>query len=232
MRRNAQGVVLLVLGAGLLKLCVSGSYARYVPRGNAALLVFTAIGLMVLGAVALRQTMSALRTGEESTVDRPSRAGWPLLATAATALLLVPPPAGAYQASRTPVLAVGSSAVGALPTGDPVRLSVRDYVARATDHDGASLRDRHVTLSGFVVLAPDGRPYLARMSMGCCAADARPIEVGLTGNLPAGLGAGQWIEIDGGYVDLRDRDTTSQAIIPYVEVSAVRAIAQPANPYE
>jgi uncharacterized repeat protein (TIGR03943 family) len=180
----------------------------------------------------MRETMTALKTGEQSTVDRPTRAGWPLLATAATALLLVPPAAGAYQATRTPVLALGSEATAALPATGPVRLRLRDYVARAADRDAASLRDRQVTLSGFVVLAPDGRPYLARMSMGCCAADARPIEVGLTGNLPAGLVSGQWIEVDGGYVDLRDRDTTSQAVIPYVEVSAVRAIAAPANPYE
>ena len=86
--------------------------------------------------------------------------------------------------------------------------------------------------SGFVVVAPDGQPYLARMTMDCCAADARPVEVGLTGNLPASLVAGQWIEVDGGFVDLRDRDPISQAVIPYVEVSAVRAIAQPAIPYE
>jgi uncharacterized repeat protein (TIGR03943 family) len=232
MRRDAQGVVLLVLGAGLLKLCVTGSYARYVGSGMAPLLVLTAIGLMVLGAVALRETMTALRAGEQSTVDKPTRAGWPLLTAAATALLVVPPAAGAYQAARTPVVAVRPGALGALPAGDPVRLSVRDYVTRATDHDGASLRDRRLTLSGFVVVAPDGRPYLARMTMACCAADARPVEVGLTGNLPAGLVAGEWIEVDGGFVDLRDRDPISQAVIPYVEVSAVRAIAQPAIPYE
>ena len=68
--------------------------------------------------------------------------------------------------------------------------------------------------------------------MACCAADARPVEVGLTGNLPAGLVAGEWIEVDGGFVDLRDRDPISQALIPYIEVSAVRAIAPPAIPYE
>src|SRR6185369_5069656 len=113
------------------------------------------------------------------------------------------PAPGAYQAARTAVL-TNAPVAGELP-GEPARLPVREYVARAVDRDGASLRGRAVTLSGFVVVVPDGRVYLARLVIGCCAADARPVEVGLVGNTPVGLAADQWIEVDGTYVDLRER---------------------------
>jgi uncharacterized repeat protein (TIGR03943 family) len=237
MRRDAQGVVLLVLGAAVLKVSVTGSYTRYVRPGFGPVLIVCAVILLMLGAVALRETMQDLRRAArgESTVDTEAgvrRTGWPLLAAALVALLLVPPAAGAYQAQRVSVVPVPTTGSTPLPAGDPVRLSLREYVARATANDGASLRDRVVTLTGFVLVAPSGRPYLARLTMGCCAGDARPIEVGLQGELPAGLADGVWVEVDGGFVDQRDRDPVSRAVIPYVAVTAVRAIAEPTDAYE
>lgn len=249
MRRDAQGVVLLVVGAALWKVCVSGSYVRYVRPGMAPLLVVTALVLMLLGAVALRRAMAGLRVpadrlptdasgagpameaGPDGGDEPVRRAGWVLLAAAVVALLVVPPAAGGYQAARVSVVVVPAAGPTALPSGDPVRLSLRDYVGRAVA-GGVGLRGRTVTLSGFVVLAADGRPYLARMAITCCAADARPIEVGLTGDLPEHLVADAWLEVDGEYVDLRDRDPVSRAIIPYVRVTAVRAVAPPGNVYE
>jgi putative membrane protein len=248
MRRDAQGLVLLVVGAALLKVCASGSYTRYLPAGYAPVLVVTACVVLVIGAVALRRSLAALRVpvadaeADDAPVETPPpvtaepdepvrKAGWALLAAALVAVLLVPPAAGAYQAARTPVAVSGGAGTAPLPAGDPVPTALRDYVDRAVA-GGQSLQGRMVRLSGFVVLAPDGRPYLARMTMDCCAADARPIEVGLLGNLPAGLVPDEWLEVDGTYLDLRDRDPVSRAVIPYVNVSAVRGIAVPERAYE
>jgi uncharacterized membrane protein YcgQ (UPF0703/DUF1980 family) len=87
-----------------------------------------------------------------------------------------------------------------------------------------------------VISGPDGQPYLARLIVSCCAADARPVKVGLSGNLPAGVPSGpateQWLEVDGSYIERVDRDPINQDLIPYVHVEAVRLIAAPARQYE
>ena len=212
MRREAQGVVLLVLGAVLFKITMTGTYVRYVQPGMGPVLVLTALGLLALGAWPLRRSVIELRRRpvelepladgagvaqdggpaverETPHTVEPAAPGrvWALLAGALALVLLVPAGAGAYQAGRSAAVVSGPAPSTPLPVGDPVPLTLREYTARAVDHDGSSLRGHTVTLTGFMMLA-DGRPYLARMTMGCCAADARPIEVGLLGNLPVGLG--------------------------------------------
>jgi uncharacterized membrane protein YcgQ (UPF0703/DUF1980 family) len=56
--------------------------------------------------------------------------------------------------------------------------------------------------------------------------------VGLAGDLPAKLSEGGWVEVEGGYADRVDRDPLSGDLIPYLQVSAVREIEAPAQPYE
>jgi hypothetical protein len=58
---------------------------------------------------------------------------------------------------------------------------------------------RTVRLDGFVTPGPDEQPVLARIVVTCCAADGRPVKVGLTGTAPTGLAAGTWIQADGTY---------------------------------
>jgi uncharacterized repeat protein (TIGR03943 family) len=233
MRRDAQGVVLLVLGAVLFKIGGSAAAARYVRPGLAPVLVGTGIAVLLVGAMTLRRVARDHRRGRvEQHSTRDGRWGWVVVAAALFAVLGAPPALGAERAGRTAVLVVGPTSTAPLPMGVPVRLSLREYVSRAVTGNGESLRGRAVTLTGFVVLAPGGQHYLARMSLGCCAADARPIEVGLVGDLPEAVLPDEWVEVDGGFVDLRDRDTVSGAAIPYLAVTAVRPIATPSRPYE
>jgi uncharacterized repeat protein (TIGR03943 family) len=163
-----------------------------------------------------------------------SRVGWLLLAPALALLLFSPPALGSFQAIRngTALGAAAATDFAALPAGDPVRVSLMDYAARAVFDHGRSLTGRQVQLTGFVIAGVHGEPYLARLFVGCCAADARPIKIGLTGDLPGILAPDQWVEVVGTYTDQADRDPVNGELIPYVQVVSVRDIDTPEEQYE
>jgi uncharacterized repeat protein (TIGR03943 family) len=110
-------------------------------------------------------------------------------------------------------------------------MSLVDYVRHAAA-GGPALAGRQVRLVGFVMAGPRGEPYLARLLIGCCAAGARPVKVGLTGDLPGVLTPGRWVEVVGTYSDRTDADPANGAAIPYVSVVAVTEIPAPADPYD
>jgi uncharacterized repeat protein (TIGR03943 family) len=157
-------------------------------------------------------------------------AGWVLLAAALAVLVLVPPALGSYPAVHTGA-PDPSRAVGSVPDGDPVSVSLAEYAAHAAA-GGQALAGRRVLLVGFVVAGPRGEPYLARLAMGCCAAGARPVKLGLTGDLPGVLTADTWVEVVGVYTEQVGRDPVNGVLIPYVSVVEVTPIDPPANPYE
>jgi uncharacterized repeat protein (TIGR03943 family) len=163
-----------------------------------------------------------------------SRVGWLLLVPALALLLFSPPALGSFQAIRngTALAAAGASDYATLPAGDPVRVSLMDYAARAVFDHGRSLTGRQIQLTGFVIAGVHGEPYLARLVVGCCAADARPIKIGLTGDLPGILAPDQWVEVVGTYTDQADRDPVNGELIPYVQVVSVRNIDTPEEQYE
>jgi len=165
--------------------------------------------------------------------DEP-RIAWLLLIPALALLMFAPPAVGSYQASRNGT-ALGSQARSdfpPLPAGDPLPITMLDYAGRAVFEGGQSLNGRTVRLTGFIIPGPNGRPYLARMIVTCCAADARPVKVALSGELPGGLKQEQWVEVDGTYLDRQDRDPVNGETIPYLQVNAVREIATPEEQYE
>jgi uncharacterized repeat protein (TIGR03943 family) len=263
MRKDAQAVLLLLVGGTLLKISVTGTYVRYVKPSSRWLLIVAGLALLGVAAATLwrvlRDQVSAGRPVPapvtkdpgatlDDTDDRhgdhesfhgadehsQSRIGWLLMVPALALLVLAPPSIGSFQASRsgTALTAPADSDFAPLPDGDPVRISVLDYASRAVFDHGKSLAGRRVTLSGFVMAGPNGAPYLARMIVTCCAADARPIKVGLTGAVPGGLRPDAWIEVDGTFTERTDQDPVNKEVIPYLEVSAVRNIPAPEAQYE
>lgn len=270
MKREAQGVLLLLLGGTLVKISLNGTYVRYVKEGLRPLLLLTGAALVVLAVVTLWQVLQPVakaassppeivddsgasgplnhaRSASADVVDQgvdqgdgdgpgygQPRAGWLLLVPALALLLVAPPAVGAFQANRngTALSAVADSDFAPLPAGDPVRLSVLDYASRAVFDRGRSLESRRVKLTGFIIPGPGGQPYLARMMVTCCAADARPIKVGLTGLVPADLAENQWVEVVGGYTARADRDAVNGDVIPYLQVSSSREIPAPEQQYE
>lgn len=256
MRRDAQAVLLLLVGGTLLKISFTGTYVRYVKPGALPLLILAGAALVVLAAVTLWQAIRTPSPAAESDHDHDvhaaapaagvgevaddghghgeSRVAWLLLLPTLALLLFAPPAIGSFQASRNGT-ALGSQAgsdFAPLPEGDPVRISVLDYASRAVFDQGRSLADRRVMLSGFLIAGPNGEPYLARMMVQCCAADARPIKVGLTGEVPTDVGPDHWLEVVGTYTVRSDRDPVNGEMIPYLQVASSKVISAPSQQYE
>jgi uncharacterized repeat protein (TIGR03943 family) len=262
-RRDAQAVLLLLVGGTLLKIGLTGTYVRYVKPGALPLLLAGGAVLVVVAVATLYREWSASRrpsahqtrahaghghghdTGVVVGGHPPAdgggvhlhgepRVGWLLLVPALALLMFAPPAIGSFQADRSGT-ALGSQADSdfpPLPSGDPVRISLLDYAGRAVFDHGQSLTGRTVTLSGFIMAGPHGQPYLARMVVTCCAADARPVKVGLTGSVPDGLKQDQWVEVVGSYLNRADEDTVNGGQIPYLQVNSLRNIAAPQLQYE
>jgi uncharacterized repeat protein (TIGR03943 family) len=243
--RAAQAVVLLLVGGAILRASLTDVYLRYVKEGLRPFLIAAGV-VLVAAAVAtlwydLRPARPAESPGDHGDDGhghghghghREPRVAW-LLVLPVLALLLVAPPAlGSYAAGRSGTALPEVSEFPALPAGDPVTVGLLDYATRAVYDDGRSLAGRRVRLTGFVLIGPDGSASLARMTLNCCAADAQPIKVGLTGNVPTGLAPDTWLEVIGTYTDRAGRDEVNGATIPYVEVIEAHPVAPPANQYD
>lgn len=224
MRRAAQGMLLLAVGATLVRVAASGVAERYVRSSFVPMLWVAAVIAVGLGGFALWQEGADLVRHRAIGGEAERWAGWVLLILPVALVAVVPPALGAYTAQRygTSLAAHAPAHLDPIAGTDPVRLSLVDYAARAVVEQGRSLSGRRVVLTGMVVTGVDGRPYLGELLADCCAADARPVIVGLTGAVPNNLVAGARIEVEGGYTDRIERDPRSGDLIPYVEVSVAR----------
>jgi uncharacterized repeat protein (TIGR03943 family) len=243
MNDAALGVLLLLLGGITARICFTGDYRNYVKPGLLPLLAIAAAALLAIGAVTLRHEFAPPRAARHAhstdrTVDATAHdhahapaIGWLLLVPVLTLALLAPAALGADAANRAgTALTEPVDGLPPLPDGDPVQLSLRDYASRAV-FDADSLGNRQVQLVGFVTITDDGRPQLTRLALACCAADARPIKVGMTGEVPPELTADTWLRVTGRYTSTHDRDAVNGATIPYVEVQTAEIIARPSDPY-
>jgi uncharacterized membrane protein YcgQ (UPF0703/DUF1980 family) len=72
---------------------------------------------------------------------------------------------------------------------------------------------------------------LARIILSCCAADGRPIKVGLSGDAPS-VAPNTWVQVVGTYSERTAKDPVNDATVPYLEVSSWNAIPAPKQQYE
>jgi len=230
--RPAQGVLLLLVGAAVLRAGTTDLYLRYVRTGLRPLLLGAGVVLIVAALTTFWYERRARHAAPHA--HREPRVAWLLLLPMLVLLLLAPPALGSFSAARsgTALGAAPASDQPPLPEGDPVRLSMMDYASRAVYDNGRSLAGRHLTLSGFVLPGDGGTWYLTRMVITCCAADAQPIKVGLTGTVPGRLKANDWIQVTGSYATRKDRDPVNQEPIPYLSVESSTPIPAPARQYE
>ncbi|MFJ4617496.1 TIGR03943 family putative permease subunit [Streptomyces sp. NPDC088812] len=238
MNRQAQAALLFLLGASLLHAGTTDLYLRYVKAGLQPL-------LLASGAVLIA---TALATGWYEWRGRPQRPGetshretaahpaprvsWLLLLPLLALILVAPPALGSYTATRTGTALQEPVAYPALPATDPLPLAVADYAGRAAYDHGRTLTGRRVALTGFVALDRDGTPYLVRMALNCCAADAQPVKVGLTGRVPPVLQPDTWLEVTGTYSPRLTHDPVNDGPIPFLDVTTARPVAAPGDPYD
>ena len=227
-QRELHALVLVLVGGTLLKLAISGDYQRYVKVGLRPYLIAAALVVLVVAVASLFSRGSA-HGHAHGRFD----VAWLLVLPTLAVLLIAPPALGSFSASRSgTALAASSSALGPLPDGDPVKISVLEYASRAVYDHGHSLTGRHVALSGFVLPGDGGGWYLTRMVITCCAADAQPVKVGLSGSVPAGLKANDWLAVTGTYLERTDKDPVNGQPIPYLTVATSTPIPAPARQYD
>ena len=238
MNRLSQAVVMLLFGGALIRATLTDMFLRYVKEGLRPFLL-AAGGLLVAAAVmTIWYELRAARAqhnhhGDDGHGHHEPRVGWLLILPVVGLLLVAPPALGAYSAGQagTVVAEPAGSDYPPLPAGDPAPIGLLDYASRAVFDGGKSLSGRTVRLTGFITPGPDGTPMLARMVLTCCAADGRPIKVGLTGSTPVDAAPDTWVQIDGVYSSRVGKDPVNEAEVAYIEVKSWQETTEPKQPY-
>jgi uncharacterized repeat protein (TIGR03943 family) len=239
--RQAQAVIMLLVGGAVLRTSLTDTYLRYVKHGLRPFLIAAGLVLVATAVMTLwyelrgrHPTAPAEADGHGHDHHRhgEARVSW-LLVLPVFALLLVTPPAlGSYAASRSGTALTQASDFPPLPDGDPARITVLEYASRAVFDEGRSIGERRVQLTGFVLAGPHGEHYLARMILTCCAADARPVKIGLAGQVPDGLRPDTWLQVIGRYTARSDKDDVNGETIPYLDVVEAHQVSTPTEQYE
>jgi uncharacterized repeat protein (TIGR03943 family) len=125
----------------------------------------------------------------------------------------------------------GDSNYPPLPPGDPAQIGLLDYASRAVFDGGKSLNGRTLEMSGFLTKGSDGHQMLARIVLTCCAADGRPIKVGMDGPVTVDAAANSWVQVIGVYSTQVSKDPVSKSDVAYVTVKSWQQIEEPGQPY-
>lgn len=245
MRRDVQAIVLILVGGAILRITLGDTFLNYVQEGMRPWLLLSGSILVILGVLALIDVLRKGRAADDETTphDEPHehddghghgsggpRAAWLLLLPVLAIFLIAPPALGAYAAARDVANSAPPQEAKAppLPPGDPVQVTVAEYVGRAVWDDGLTLEGRTVEMTGFVTPDPEGGWWISRMAVACCAADAIASKVKVL-NAPD-LPADTWVTITGRWVP--GGGTKTDTAIPLVEVTDLVEVPQPRNPYE
>jgi uncharacterized repeat protein (TIGR03943 family) len=229
MRRETTNVVLLLVGGALVKITLDGTYLRYVKPTVQPWVLAAGLVMISLAIVAIAQDIAA----REPADDHQHTGRWPwLLTLPVLAIVLIAPPAlGADTVLRTNNRSTPAMVATFLPLPHTavVPLAMTDFITRSVWDASKSLDNRTVALTGFVVHENE-TDYVARLVITCCAADATPMKVALTGHQTDRLPNDQWIQATG---TLRPHSATAaNGYTPTITVRSLATIDPPADPYE
>ncbi|WP_432038879.1 TIGR03943 family putative permease subunit [Streptomyces cucumeris] len=255
MKRNIQVLLLLFLGVGLLHIALlTDLYLRYVRAGLRPALIASGVLLLALGAVSAALDgfpFDRPRTGRDrgdghghaghdrghaghGHGGRGPRVAWLLYVPALTILFVAPPALGSYTASRddaaaprAPEPAAGGSLFPPLPRTGVVPMSLNDFTTRAVWDTGGTLKGRTVRLTGFVTPGRHGGWYISRLVINCCAADAQVRKVRVHG--ATAPRADTWVTVAGTWHPTGKPGAGTAS--PALDVTAVRRVPEPADPY-
>jgi uncharacterized repeat protein (TIGR03943 family) len=229
MRRETTNILLLLVGGALMKITLDGTYLRYVKPAVKPWVLAAGLVMIGLAVIAIARDITAHRPADDH--QHAAHRTWLLTLPVLAIVLIAPPALGADT-----VLRANNSTVPAmvatfppLPHTAVIPLAMTDFITRSVWDASNSLDHRTVALIGFVVHENETN-YLARLVITCCAADATPMKVALTGHQADQLPNDQWIRATG---TLRPHSaTTANGYTPTITVTSLTTIDPPADPYE
>ncbi len=186
MNRQTQHVLLALLGGALLRIAADDTFLRYVRPGHRPLLVAAGVVMVVLAGVGVLRDLRRERAvdphehGSHGSGGAERIAPWLLLLPVLAMAVVAPPALGADAVARAGPVDGTAITLPPLPPGPVVELGVGEFVQRAVWDTGATLDGREVVLTGFAVPRAGG-VELARLTIMCCAADARVHRVRMAG---------------------------------------------------
>lgn len=235
MNRETENALLLLVGISTAMVALTGAFTRYVKP---SLLPWLIVSAVVLIALALTSIVRDLRhpPHDHQHGHGHSHANGVLwaLGIPVVVLIFVVPPALSPRAATATVQAVSNDVLRhpypPLPPGTAPELSLPAAVARASYDTSGSLRGRVVTIVGFTY--KDGSSTdLARITITCCAADARLSRLHLAGPATTGtatLPENTWLRVRG-MVTPPEADEPQP--VPTLTASSIERISAPADQY-
>lgn len=241
MRRETQNILLILLGGALIKIALDGSYLRYVKPVQQPWLLLAGAVMVGLAAAAIARDIVTARRVASAPVDDHSghshrvRSTWMLVLPVLAIFLIAPPALGADTVNRSgertiaQAQTVTKTVFPPLPAGDPLPMAMKDVITRAGWDATNALTGRTIRITGSI--ARQGNAvYLARLIINCCAADAFPVKVKLTGGRIAALRNDQWIDATGTVEP--NTATAANRYTPAFMISTLTPIPTPSDPYE
>ncbi|MCG8926850.1 TIGR03943 family protein [Lentzea sp. CC55] len=233
MRRETQNILLVLLGGALLKISFSGLYLRYVQKSLLPLLIAAGVVMIGLALFAIIRDIRRGKAADEHDHEHShsSRSTWLMLLPVMAVFLISPPALGGdvvNSAADTNQTQRSRNLLGELPSGDVIPLSMTEFVTRTAWDESGTLDGRRVRLTGFM-LRSEGDTFVARLAISCCAADARPLKVKLTGDVPT-IADEQWVEVTGQVVP--KSATEQNSWVPSFTVESFTSVPEPVEPYE
>ena len=225
----AGGTISLLIGAVLLRLTFTGNYSRYVRVGMGPWLVVAGVAVFLLGLATLLRALLRSHAVDADVHDHGgNRVGWLLLAPIAALLLVAPPTLGSYGVGRGATVDVraGAPIFDDLRAGtQPVPMTLLEFGQRAFERGGASFNGAEVELTGFVAQTEEAGFELARYQIACCAADATPMVIRVTGVFGDVPTQDRWVSVTGVFQPGGDP-------VPRLAATSVLEIPPPNDPYE
>lgn len=233
MRIPTQGLLLMFLGAVLLRLAGTDAYLRFVvPWMKWPLLVSGVLLLLLaLGPLLKEDEASEDEHGHDGHGHGVPRVTWLLVLPGIIAFVVSPPELGSYLAERRAddLVAVSAPTEATSLGGDgPVDLPVEEFMWLAQVGE-PELEGQQVTLTGFVSYGGgEGDDwYVTRMQIGCCAADAMAYRVKVDGaERPE---RDEWVSVTGTHVTGTGVEPPFEVVM---EAQDVQVVDEPVQTYE
>jgi uncharacterized repeat protein (TIGR03943 family) len=225
---DARATTVLLVGALMIRLTVSGAYAKYVRTGMGPLLLVAGVLLAGLGLFGIVRALRRSGGPDAHGHHHSQRIGWLLLAPVLALLLVTPPTLGSFGVGRSAAVNVssGGKVFAALPPGRTVPMTLMEFDQRVADHRGASFGTTQVRLTGFVTPSSDAQGFrIARYQIACCAADAVASVVRVTGASGSRPARDQWVTVTGTFAAATDG-------VPELRAVSLAEIPTPEDPYE